>query len=213
MRKVLCLALCLCLPLAAGTAAADRTVVTALAADVNPDTLVSVAVDARIPEYDPASGLLTVELIVPEMYDPEDIQSLKPGDAIFTQGREVEIRTVSDDSGYIVLNAEDDEAGEAVWLYESIDMNYWIMEYDDHTWTSLGTVQVPVPEHLLFLDGIDPSSGEALNSPSVHSGKEFLGILAAEDTEDSGFTANNVMVVFDGNGELALIQRNYVPWQ
>ena len=187
-------------------AAADRTVVTAIASEVNPDELVSVAVNAEITGYD--DGSLTVSLLVPERYRPDEIISLSPGDAIYTQGHEVDIRTITDKDGYLVLN--DGEADE-VWLFESIDLNYWIMDVDDNTWTTIATIRVPVPERLMFLDEIDPSTGESLLIPTVHNAREFLEIMKDED--DPGFDRHNAMVVFDDRGELAMIRRYYVPWQ
>ena len=213
MKKILCLVLCLCL-FAPALSAAERTVVTALAAEVNPESLVSVSVDARITDYNAADSTLTIELIVPERYDPEEILALKPGDAIYTQGQEVDIKTISENSGYIVLNEGDYEFSEgSVWLFEGIDMNYWIADYHDNSWILLDTVHMPVSDHLLFLDEINPSTGETLLQPSVYSGKEFLEMLNAEKDEGPGFAANNVTVVFDGTGALALIRRFYVPWQ
>ena len=213
MKKILCMLLCLCLSVPA-LAAEERTVVTALASEVNPEALSAVAVDARILEYDADGNTLTVELIVPERYDPEEIGSLKVGDAIYTQGQEVEIRTITENSGYLVLNEGDYEFSEgSVWLYEGIDMAYWIADWHDNTWTLLATVQAPVADHLLFLDGIDPSSGESLLKPTVHNRQEFLEMLEAEKEEGPGFATNNVTVVFDDTGALALIRRFYVPWQ
>lgn len=214
MKKLLCAILCLCLFVPA-LACADRTVVTALAAELNPEALVSVSADARITAYNADDSTLAIELLVPERYDPEDILALKPGDAIYTQGQEIEIKTVTDNSGYIVLNEGEYEFSEgSVWLYEGIDMNYWIADWHDSSWVVLAAVQVPVSDRLLFLDEIDPSSGETLLQPAVHNGKEFLAILEEEKQEDGiGFTANNVSVVFDDTGALALIRRFYVPWQ
>ena len=212
MKKILCAILCLCL--LPTLAAAERTVVTALAAELNPETLVSVSVNARIAEYNAADNTLAVELIVPERYDPEEILALEAGDVLYTQGQEVEIRTISEKDGYLVLNEGEYEFSEgSVWLYEGVDMNYWIADYHDNTWVLLGTVRMPVTEHLLFLDDINPSTGETLFQPSVHNGKEFLAMLEAEKEEGPGFAANNVTVIFDDAGALALIRRYYVPWQ
>ena len=95
-----------------GSASAERTVVTALASEINPDNLVSVAFDAKInacddgvfnitilvPErYDPEE----IKALVPERYDPEEIKALKVGDGIFTEGREIEIRSITDRDGYM----------------------------------------------------------------------------------------------------------------
>ena len=192
-----------------GTAVAEEhTVVTALAAEVNPDHLVSVAADAMITGYDPDSNLVSVTILVPERYDPEEINALRVGDAIYTQGREVDIRTISEVDGYIVLNegAEDD-----VYLFESVDLNYWIMDVNDNTWTEFARVTVPVADSFLLLDEIDPATGEGLLNPTVHNKADFLRIM--NNPDDPGFDIRNVKAVFDENGNLALIRRFYVPWQ
>jgi len=129
-------------------------------------------------------------------------------DVIFTQGHEVTIRTISEKDGYLILN----EGGQdEVYLFESVDMNYWIMDDNDNTWTEFAVVSVPFSEHLLFLDDIDPATGEALLTPTVHNKADFLAIM--DKTDDPGFDIRNVMVAFDEHGELALIRRYYVPWQ
>ena len=194
------------LTLMIGTAAAERTVVTALAADVNPDNLVSVAADAKVLSC--ADGKFMITILVPERYDPEEINALKIGDAIYTEGREVEVRSISERDGYLVLNAD---AEDEVYLFESVDLNYWIMDVNDNTWLELATVTVPASGHLLFLDCIDPSTGEGLLHPTVHNTEDLLTRMSSAD--DPGFDIRNVEVVFDEKGELALVRRFYVPWQ
>lgn len=221
MKKPLSLLLALCLAVLPFLALAEedgseRTVVTALAAELDPEALFSVSVDARITAYNAKKNTLTLELIVPERFVPEDIQALKPGDAIYTQGQEVEVKTVSDVDGYTVINQGEYEYSEgSVWLYEGIDMNYWVANGHDNAWTLFATVDVPVTDHLLFLDEINPATGETLTHPTVYSGAAFLAMLEAESAGQGGpgFAANNVSVVFDGTGALALITRYYVPWQ
>ena len=192
-----------------GVALADgHTVVTALAAEVNPDHPVSVAVDAKITGYDSGSNTASVVILVPERYNPEEIMALKIGDAIYTQGQEVEIRTISEVDGYLVLN---EGADDEVYLFESVDLNYWIMDINDNTWTEFATISVPVAEHMLFLDEIDPATGAGLLNPTVHNKAEFLKIM--KNPYDPGFDIRNVKAVFDEDGKLALVRRFYVPWQ
>ena len=95
MKKLLVLVFAMVL--FTGTASAERTVVTALAAEVNPDNLVSVATDAKVISC--ADGQFTITILVPERYPPEEINALKEGDAIFTEGREVEIRSITEREG------------------------------------------------------------------------------------------------------------------
>jgi len=190
----------------AETKTSDRTVVTALAAEVNPDHLVSVAFDAKINAC--ADGAFTITILVPERYDPEEIRALKIGDGLYTQGREVDIRSISEDQGYLVLNAG---SADEVYLFEGIDLNYWIMDVNDNTWTELPAVKVPASEHLIFLDGINPKTGESLIYPTVYNMDGFQKLL--NDKDDPGFDICNVELVIDEEGKLALIQRFYVPWQ
>lgn len=199
------IAIVLAVLLMVSVATAERTVVTALAAEVNPEHLVSIAADAKVLSY--VEGQLTITILVPERYDPEEINALKVGDAIYTEGREIEVRSIDEQDGYIVLNADTDDD---VWLFESVDLNYWVMDVNDNTWVELATVTVPISEHLLFLDGINPSTGESLLHPTVYNKEGFLTIM--NSTDDPGFDIRNVEVVFDENGELALIKRFYVPW-
>ena len=208
MRKLIIVLLCMLMM--AAIAHAEGTVVTAVATDVNPDALLSIAVDAKIMDYDPADNTLAVELLIPERFDPDEIMNLKPGDGIYTQGQEVDIHSISEIDGYIVLNENEENE---IWLYESIDMYYWIAEDDDHTWNVFTDLHVPVSEHLLFLDEIDPLTGEILIYPTVHNRTEFLSMLETEKSNGSGFDIRNVRIVFDENGEVALITRFYVPWQ
>jgi len=220
MKKLmLCLLLVLACCLSAALAAGDpsaHTTVTALAIEFDPERPASVAVNARITAYAPAQNALTLELIVPERFDREDVESLAVGDAIYTQGQEVVIQTLTERDGYLVINEGEYELSEgSVWLYEDMEGSYQIADWDDdHTWTVAATLQVPVGDSLIFLDQIDPATGDILSMPTVHGAEEFLAQLARESAEGGpGFTANNVYVAFDANGQLALIQRYYVSWQ
>ena len=213
MKKLLCMMLVFCL-LVPAMASAERTVVTALAITVNPDNLASVAVDARITDYNQTDNALTIELLVPELFDFNDIENLNIGDAIYTQGREIEIREIEEDGGYVVLNpGQDGDGDDTVWLCQYLDQNYTVMNQDDAAWIVLATVTVPVPDRLLFLDEIEEVTLMPLYVPAVHGRSDFLSAMEAEKENGPGFAANNAMVVFDENGDLALIRRYYVPWQ
>ena len=184
MKKLLCIMLCMCLMIPV-MASAERKVVTALASEVNP-ALVSVAVDARITAYNREDNTLTVEVIVPERYSAAEIENLQIGDAIYTQGQEVVINSISNEDGYIALNQGDSEYTDgSILLYQGLDMNYEIMQYDDHTWVTLTTLNVPVYDQLLYLDEIDPASGESLNYPTVHSAADLIAEI--EGGEAAGF--------------------------
>ena len=58
-------------------ASADRKIVTSIAAEFNPEALISVAVNAKITACDESTCAIT--LLVPERYIPDEILSLKVG--------------------------------------------------------------------------------------------------------------------------------------
>ena len=200
----------LLLVLAVSAASADT--ITAVASEPYMETYAKYACYARIHDYDSETGMLEVELIMPEIFDGEDVKGLQPGDAIYTGGQEVVIETITEEDGYIILNKGDYPFSEgSVWLKADLDGNYRPMNYEDYTWLEMARLEVPVTERLLLLDYIDPSSGLMLEKPTVHSAAEFLAMK--DDTADPGFDVNNVIAVLDENGDLAVIERYYVPWQ
>ena len=208
MKKLI--AVLLLLALAASAASADT--ITAVASEPYMETYAKYACFARIHDYDSETGTLEVELIMPEIFGREDVKGLRPGDAIYTGGQEITILTITEADGYIILNKGDYEFSEgSVWLMEDSDGNYRPVSYEDYTWVEMARIEAPVTERLPFLDNIEPSSGLMLEKPTVHNAAEFLAMK--DDKEDPGFSVNNVYVVFDENGDLAVIERFYVPWQ
>ena len=208
-EKLLCMVLCLCLLIPA-MASAERIVITALATNINPDDLSSTLVDARIKSYNKEENTITLEIIVPEFYDADEIKSLQIGDAIYTQGHEVTVNAINEYDCFIAVVQDDDEV---ITIATDGETVYPIQDGDDFSWITLTTVTVPVPPHLIFLDGIDPATGEDLSLPTVHSAEEFIAMLEGKDKSDPGFDLNNTEIVFDSDVQPIIIRRNYVVWQ
>ncbi len=217
MKKILSFSLAIALPLillAVGGASASAQTITAMATEPYMETYALYACEARIYAFDPASGALEVGLIIPEIFRGDEVESLVPGDAVFTGGREVPIGSVERESGYVVLNGGEGAAPEnTVRLAADARGNYRPVTEEGFVWTEMARLFLPVTERLLFLDGIDPATGEPLDKPSVHAAGEFLQRLAEEKAGATGpgFEKNNVIVVFDADGQLAVIGRHPVP--
>jgi len=194
--------------------AASADTITAMATEINPEHLEKTASYARILGYNEENNTLTVELIAPERFSGDEVAALKAGDRIYTNGQEVLIESVSyndDYCGALFINDGD------VFMFENRDGHYTMMaDEDDCVWISLGVIECPVQDSLLFLDYIDEESGNELKLPVVHTARELTARLLEEGTDEAytvGLSTNNVYVVFDGEGNLAAIHRYYVPWQ
>ena len=213
MKRILSILL-LCMLLI--PAAQADNVVTALATEVNPEHLASVAVHARVLDFDAAARSMKLELIVPEVFPRDGVESLQVGDGIYTDGAEVRIETIErDETGSVSINGGGYEYEKGkVWLVEDRDGNYRPMNYNNWLWLTLTVLDVPVDDGLIFLDGVDPETGTAQDLPRVHTADEFLRMLEAEaDSQGIGFGTDNVYVVFDADGIVKMISRFYVPWQ
>ncbi len=190
--------------------------ITAMASEIDPEHITSVTVNARIVDCAPDAKELTLEVFVPEVFAREDVLSLAVGDAIYTQGREIVIRTLYPYYGYMVAvnESEDAYSDDSLWLVELANGNFSISNGEDNGWIKLAELTVPVRDSLLFLDHIDPATGDIREMPAVHTAAELLAMVKTESGEGGpGFAADNVYAVFDEAGQLALVERYYVPWQ
>ena len=203
MKKAAAALAALLLLLAVSTAAAQT--VTAMATVPYMETWASWACRARILGYDSETDTLDVQLVIPEIFSREDAESLQPGDGIYTEGREVQIVSVEvSEYGDILLNEGTENP---VRLAEDLQGNYRTTDpvSADYYCQELARIELPVPEHLVLLDANDPEAGDL---PRVYGAQEFI----AQKTQDPEFCRDDVYVVLDGNGELAVIYRYYTPW-
>lgn len=214
--------ICLMLAVFICSAACAETI-TAIATPVNPEHLEKTACCARVLGFNEVRNTLTVELIVPEIFAAEEVRELEVGDAIYTGGEEVLIRTIDwyEDDGYLVINAGAYEhAPGSVYLHMERWGNYMAERYGHPTYNTLAVLDCPVTDNLLFLDYISEGSGDALELPIVSTAAELVEMIRSiEESRRTkgrymiGLDIDNVCVVFDGNGQLAVVQRFFVSWQ
>lgn len=198
--------------LLAASAYADT--VTGLAIEVDPERLESCAVYVRVTAYHEETDTVSMEIIVPERFDANDIDRLSVGDSIFANGKEINVESITEEySDYFgaltVLNKDTDR----ICLQEDDQQNYRTIDGSDYVWLSIAVLEIPLPDDVLFLDGVNPEDGGILDLPSVKSKNDLIRVFC-EDEENfgSGLACNNAFAIFNESGELAVIERYYVPW-
>jgi len=210
MLKKICCLLCACLVLLAA--------VPALAAVLKPmETEIDLAdlsyvKTAGVPgEY--ADGRLTLTLYEPEPFSAAEVAALQVGDSIVIGGAEIQITSL--DLGTESAAINEDSGENMYFLYMDEYRNFIVMdEYDMTTYRELGEVSCEVAAGALFLDGVDPASGEPLSTRTEHSFEEFLTIRAEEEANQGiGFNKTNTTLTFNAEGQLETIERVYTPWQ
>ena len=222
-RRIAVWVMILCLVMVFVCSAVCAETITAMATPVNPDHLEKTSCYARILGYNEDRNTLTVELIVPEVFAEEEVMELEVGDAIYTGGEEVTIQTIDwyEDDGYLVINAGAYEhAPGSVYLHMDRWGNYMPDRYGHPTYNTIAVLECPVTETLLFLDYTSAETGDALELPIVRTATELAETI--QSIEESrltkadymvGLDIDNVYVVFDGDGQLAVVQRFFVSWQ
>ena len=157
----------------------------------------------NLTEYKTDENTVQAEVRRPIRLDQDILAALEVGD-VLTIGQE----------SYEVETLERDEFGATV--NDEIRLDYGeedvrVSEYEHDFMETIAVLTLEIPENLVFLDGIDPETGEILDEPAEHTAAEFAGMLAAGGFPD--FASDNVYVTFDENGEMAKVERFYTPWQ
>lgn len=208
MKKRIALLLTAMLLLSAAVASA--AVIKPMPSAVDLWSVAGQAVYVRVLDFDWRAETVTVALCDVETFDRDAIQAMTVGDVIVSEGREIEVRTIWEDAPVIIVN----EDGEALALWENDDGNYEsAYGYTDmRVWTVVGERTFELSDDLVFLDGINPSTGEMLTLPTANTLRELRRIMEGEDY-DPGFSAQNAYMVFDDEQEAVVLARFYVPWQ
>ena len=206
MKKSIVLLLSALMMLAAASACAKT--ITPMPVRVNPDAVANQAVYVRLLDINWRAGTVTVALCEPEVFACEDAMALQPGDVLLTGGEKMQISSVMQELPAILINADED----AFSLFENADGNFESKLYDRRIMTVVGERPFELSDDLIFLDGIDPSTGEALTLPTAHTLRALKNLLSGS-AYDPGFAADNAYMVFDDEQEVVVLARFYVPWQ
>ena len=159
---------------------------------------------ARLTDYNAEENTVKAEVLRPIMLDRETVEELQEGD-ILTIGQDaVTVETLEKDEFGAMVNGETE-------LRYAEDGTVRVLENEKERAEIIATLTLEIPDGLVFLDGIDPESGDALETPTEHTAEEFVRMLTAGG--DLNFSSDNVNVTFDENGDLERVERFYTPWQ
>ena len=178
------------------------------------DALAGKTVMVRVGAYHQEDHTLELTVLEKLRFAAEAVEGLQPGDALNLGGELLVVRQI-EPMTYLLLLDDGSGVDEAsVWLKKGEDGDYEAGQYSDFIWRQVGSAPFAVAQDAQFLDGINPEDGEMLESPTRHSMEEFLRIKSEEEKRGyPGFGCRNVRATFNAEGEIASLERFYVPWQ
>lgn len=178
------------------------------------DALAGKTVMVRVGAYHQEDHTLELTVLEKLRFAAEAVEGLQPGDALNLGGELLVVRQI-EPMTYLLLLDDGSGVDEAsVWLKKGEDGDYEAGQYSDFIWRQVGSAPFAVAQDAQFLDGINPEDGEMLESPTRHSMEEFLRIKSEEEERGyPGFGCRDVRATFNAEGEIASLERFYVPWQ
>ena len=196
------------------TAETDTVVIQPEPLRLSMDALAGKTVTVLVGAYHQADHALELTVLENLRFPAEAVEGLQPGDALDLDGELLVVRDV-EPMTYLLLLDDGSGVDEAsVWLKKGEDGDYEAGQYSDFIWRQVGSSSFAVAQDAQFLDGIDPENGDMLENPTRHSMEEFLRINSEEEKRGyPGFGCRNVRVTFNAEGEIASLERFYVPWQ
>ena len=158
----------------------------------------------RLTDYNAEENTVQAEVMTEILLDREDVDKLQVGDTLTIGGESIVVETLERDEYGVMIN-DDTElrygGGTDVYAYS----------YEKMYMEPFADLTVQIPDDLVFLDGIDPATGDILDTPAEHNAAEFREMLAAGGFPD--FASDNVYVTFNEAGQMTRVERFYTPWQ
>ena len=167
------------------------------------EDLAGMTVLANLTDYDAASGTLQADIRQTIELDAETVKGLKVGDSLALGELNVDVETLVTEEDWIEVNNE-------IFLYP-VDDHYIAMLYEMTYTESMARLTLAVPENLIFVDGIDPETGNVLEEKAERTAAEFINLLSGGSLPD--FSSENVDITFGTDGQLVKVERFYTPWQ
>ena len=178
------------------------------------DQLAGKTVMVRVGAYHQEDHTLELTVLEKLRFAAEAVEGLQPGDALDLDGELLVVREIEPTMHGLLLGDDGGLYEGSVWLEKDENGDYEAGRYSHPIWRTVGSAPFAVANDAQFLDGIDPEYGDMLESPTTHSMEEFLRIKEEEEARGyPGFGCDNVWAAFNAEGEIASLERFYVPWQ
>ena len=165
--------------------------------------------DARyvlITGYDKEASTIDMIFMDQETLSENTLKDLHKGDTLNLGGTEVQIATVAMQEDEYVLND--------IYTVRKNDKGiYEVYEYETPVVTEREMVTAKVRDDMVYMEGIDPKTGEPLENVQRLGKGDF--IKALEKSMNGtwiGYNTLNVKARVNG-GEVTMIERYYAPWQ
>lgn len=186
----------------------DSTAIWPMPTGLTLDTVAGKRVMAHVGAYRKSENRLTLTLWERMRFSADTMEKLQVGAVLMLGSEQCVIRDLEQaqdgwwiNDGDLRMSRGEDGLCD---VYGPNDCGYW---------QSVGTAAFDVAKGAVFLDGIVPETGEPLDEPTVHTFAQFLEIQAKAGWGMAGFDSRNVWVTLNEAGEIACIERFYVPWQ
>ena len=178
----------------------------------NPEIDIEALADGEYPAaFEPADladGELTFTVYWEDTFDVVEISQLAPGDTLYVGDTVVDVETVEQDDGDLLINGGLDNGGVTLRPYD--EDNCWraVLEDDYHTYFNWGETTLPVSDDVTFTDGWDIEK-----DPVTVTGAEAVAEAITEaitGAEMDAFIPENPTVRVE-DGRIVEIVRVYMP--
>ena len=151
-----------------------------------------------------ADGALTFTVYWEDTFDTVEISQLAPGDTLYVGDTVVDVETVEQDDGDLLINGGLDNGGVTLRPYD--EDNCWkaVLEDDLHTYFKWGETTLPLSEEVTFTDGWDIEK-----DPVTVTGAEAVAEAITGAEMDAFIPENTTVRVEDGR--IVEIVRVYMP--
>ena len=174
----------------------------------NPEIDIEALADGIYPvafEFDGlADGDLTFTVYWEDSFDIVEINELAAGDTLYVNDTVVEVETVEEDDGDLLINGGLDNGGVTLRAYDEDNVWKAVLEDDEHTYFNWGETTLPLADDVTFSDGWDIEK-----EPVTVTGAEAVAEAIAGTEMDAFIPQNTTVRVEDG--KIVEIIREYMP--